>query len=203
MANTSIVKSSEKGALKGLAFGLFGFSVSFFAILLVTYVALYGPELPVTVKWRTEVVTGEKLRLQNVRHEKMMLEDSVKVLKNEIRNMQASIKDFQKKFKNIQADYQKLATKKSILETKVSVLQAKTDSLDNALTQEQYARVQRVAKMLKTMNGQKVGKFLLSLDNKTILTLLQISPEKQAATILSALEPSRAAALTQKYVSLN
>ncbi len=203
MANRGTVTSSENGALKGLAFGLFGFSLSFFAILLVTYVALYGPELPVTVRWRTEVVTGEKLRLQNALQEKKTLQDSVKALQGEIGSMKTSIKDFQKKIKKIQADYRKLATKKSTLAIRVAVLQAKKDSLDNALTQEQYTRVQRVAKMLKTMNGQKVGKFLLSLDNKTILTLLQISPERQAATILGALEPSRAAALTQKYVSLN
>ncbi|NOY77380.1 MAG: hypothetical protein GXO76_05865 [Calditrichaeota bacterium] len=203
MANTGSVKDSEKGALKGLAFGLFGFSVSFLAVLVVTYVALYGPELPVTVKWRTEVVTGEEIRLQNLQHTKKALQDSVKVLKNSIREMQVSIKEIQKKYKKIQADYRKLAARKSILKTRVTVLQTKTDSLNNALTREQVTRIQRVAKMLKTMNGQKVGKFLLSLDNKTILTLLQISPEKQAATILSALEPSRAAALTQKYVSLN
>ena len=203
MANTGTVRGSEQGALKGLAFGLFGFSVSFFAILVVTYVALYGPELPVVVKWRTEVVTGEKLGLQNAAQQKKMLQDSVNVLKSEIADLQKSMSGFQKRIQKIREDYKKLSANKSDIETRVTVLQAKKDSMDNAFTKEQYQRVQRVAKMLKTMNGQKVTKFLLSLDNKTILTLLQISPEKQAAVILSSLEPSRAAELTRKYVSLN
>jgi len=203
MANTGTVRSSEQGALKGLAFGLFGFAVSFLAILIVTYVALYGPEPPFVIRWRTEIATGDQSRLQQILQEKKALRDSVKVLKSEIARMQKSMISFQKKIKNLQADYKNLSAKKSDLVTKVSVLQAKKDSMDNAFTREQYNRVQRVAKMLKTMNGQKVTKFLLSLDNKTVLTLLQISPEKQAATILSALEPSRAAELTRKYVSLN
>ena len=203
MANTSTIKRSEKGELKGLAVGLFGFTISFFAILVVTYVALYGPELPVVIRWRTDVVTGEQLRLQNMLHEKKMLQDSVKVLKSEITGMQTSMKSMREKIRKVQSEYNKLAEKKLTIETNVAVLQKKKDNLENALTKEQYNRVQRVAKMLKTMNGQKVGKFLLNLDNKTILTLLQISPEKQAATILSALEPSRAANLTKKYVSLN
>ncbi|GBD94706.1 hypothetical protein BMS3Abin05_02318 [bacterium BMS3Abin05] len=203
MAASNRMKISEKGALKGIAFGLFGFVFSFLVILMMTYVALYGPEVPVEIRWRSDVATGEKLRLQKAIREKKMVQDSAKVLQQQIKASRKSVANLQKKMENIQTNYKKLAGRKSSLEARVAVLQAKTDSLNNALTAEQIKRVQRVAKMLKKMSGQKVSQYLLSLDNKTVLTLLQISPERQAAKILSALTPSRAAELTRRYVSLN
>ncbi len=194
---------NERGAAKGLALGVFGFLISFLAVLVVTYVGLYGPELPVEIRWKSDVVTGERLRFQDVLRERNALKDSVKELRFEIARQETTLVSYRKQIATTRKALAQLSSKKNKLETKVAYLQTKSDSLHQALTQEQVERIQRVAKMLKTMNAKKVTQYLLSLDNKTILTLLQISPEKQAATILSSLEPSRAAALTRKYVSLN
>jgi flagellar motility protein MotE (MotC chaperone) len=148
-------------------------------------------------------VTGERLRFQDVLRERNALKDSVEDLRLEIARQETTLASYRKQIATTRKALVKLSGKKSRLETKVAYLQSKSDSLHRALTHEQIERIQRLAKMLKTMNTKKVTQYLLSLDNKTILTLLQISPEKQAATILSSLEPSRAAALTRKYVSLN
>ena len=203
MENSSRLRKNQRGAMKGLALGLFGFSISFLAILIVTYVGLYGPQLPIEVRWKSDVVTGERLRFQEVLKERHALKDSIENLRLQIASQETTLASYRKKIATIQKTLAQLSGKKNHLETKVAYLQSKSDSLHRALTHEQVERIQRVAKMLKTMNAKKVTQYLLSLDNRTILTLLQISPEKQAATILSSLEPSRAAALTRKYVSLN
>ncbi len=203
MENLKSLRTDETGAVKGMAVRLFGLILSFLTVLVGTYIGLYGPELPIEIRWKSDVVTGERLRFQDVLLERNALKDSVENLRLEIARQETTLASYKNQIATIQRTVAQLSGKKARLQTKVAYLQSKTDSLHRALTQEQVERIQRLAKMLKTMSAKKVTQYLLSLDNKTILTLLQISPEKQAATILSALEPSRAAALTRKYVSIN
>jgi flagellar motility protein MotE (MotC chaperone) len=93
----------------------------------------------------------------------------------------------------------RLAEERKQLET----LKAQIDSLTAAVNQQDNTRLTQVAQLVETMKPAQSAPILKNMPDNMIVDMLLRMKQKQAAKILAALEPDRAARLTQIMGMLN
>lgn len=184
---------TKKSKGKGTIGMLLMIPVSFVAILVIIYVALYGSEFPFEIRLKT----GTAARYENWAKS---VADSIDVLKDAISRAKTESQEYSNKLKELQKEVRNFARERQVLSAEVTKLQTQSDELKSQIDATRLARIQKLNKAMKAMPDKEISSLLVQLDNRTLIELLQNARDKQVATILGALKPNRAAKLTRQYL---
>jgi flagellar motility protein MotE (MotC chaperone) len=116
-------------------------------------------------------------------------------------DLQAERDRIQREQEQLALRRQSYAVQEQVLNEGQSRLQALLGELEartQAVSAEQDASLQRLAKMYEVMPPQKAGPVLATLDLEITLNILRCMKERQAAAILAAMDPGVAAQISTR-----
>jgi len=186
--NKTKEKGKQKLSLTPLLFLLFSFPL----IFLITYLILYGPTFPVEIRWKGTDTSDQYV--DNTR----ALSDSVAILDSILADLKLMIKDKQQQLSEGQRELRELEKRKRAIEEEVARKTAELESLNLAIGEAKLKRAKRMAAILSSMPSEEIDSLLIELDDDAIVEILAQARERQAATILSAINPKRAAKIAKK-----
>lgn len=106
----------------------------------------------------------------------------------------------------IEAEKRALVLLRADVKKEIQRLEKLQKQLDTSLDKRDATREKRISKMVKVyqkMQPQEAVKLLDNLDENLMLSVLLKMKEKQQGKILSLMEPARAAAISEKLISMN
>lgn len=177
----------QKFSLKPLLF-LFSFPL----ILLITYLVLYGPVFPLEIRWR-----GTETPVQHVNNTKA-LGDSLAVLDSLLTDLKQRIESKRQQLSEEQKRLKELEEKRKAVEEELTRKTAELESLNLAIGEAKLRKARRMAAILSSMAPEEIDSLLIEIDDDAIVQILAQARDRQAATILSAIDPKRAARIAKK-----
>lgn len=173
--------------------------------LVISYIALFGLQLPFEIKMRVQAPTGELMTQRELDSLMVkMVRDSLSIWRTEVRTLIDSTKKLRLEFSSLQDTITSLSQKKMDYENQLKDLEIRLSEYEKQQKKINKEKVNRLAKIFKAISQEKLDSlYVASLDDRTLLSIISQAKEQQAALILQQMEPRRAASLTARFLNQN
>lgn len=182
---------------------LFAFPFTMVLSLVLVYVALYGFQVPFDITMKMESPGGKLLSRESGNIIiKRTLQDSVKYYRQTANMLKENTNKFRVEYQAWQDSIKNVRRQKKKYNAELTKLKQQLTALEKQKQEINKQKVDRLAKIFKVIDQNKIDpRYVDSLDDQTVLAIIAVAKEQQAALILQNLEPKRAARLTSLYLN--
>jgi len=190
---------------KSIFWLLVGLPFSMVATLFIVYVTIYGLQLPFELKMKVQNADGKFVSASTMAAQNgnpRLWPDSLQALYSQIEGAKDTVTKLRQEMDRCRDTLIILQQFKDSTNSEFVQLQSQLKMLNqqkDGITQEKMVRMNKIFKSMSP--DQLDSLYVASLDDNTLMTILTMAKEQQAAAILQRMEPKRAARLTSQYLN--